>query len=358
VGAMDVTMFLHYAQSSAMRKLGDTTTRKFDMSLQRDVECFRQLAVQIERYGLSILIPPKPHSFADIEFFLGIVFDLFWDCKNSGVEPYLQYIISRDELHITMLTSHLHLCNELSMCFTNHILMARYVALHLNSKSLVFVHNCDFVQEVVSMLRSKRQHVVLFALEALQVLLGVREKLLKKILKKLRSVELGFGLAVSNLLHQYASNGLHDMEICICETSFGSSQNCAAQCMQRLYQVILVLHGLGATTNFPKSFGKNLARVVRSRNFETPFMGKELDEVYNKGGYMKNMPRTVKAIQRHFHTMKLRRCDNGNCLEKETIEQHFKFCARCRVPRYCSVRCQKMHWVNEHKLHCFSEERV
>jgi len=357
VGALDVAKVLIYAQSTVMTKLDDTTIRRFNMSLQRDVECFRQLAVQVERYGLSILIPPEPHSWCDIEFFLDIVWDLYWDSYKSGVEPYVQCIICRDELYITTLTSHVYLCNEASPCNTRHIHMTRKIALHLNSKSVVFVLNCNFVQEVVSMVCSNRQHVVLFALDAVQVLLGLKKKILRKVLKILRSIELGFGLAISNLLRQYASNGLRKMEICDCKNSFFSEKDCAAQCIQRVYQVIVMLHGLGETTLFPKCLGEDMARVERTTDLVTPFMGTELDEVYKRGLNMINMPLTVQGMRKYFHDQKLRFCDNKTCGKKETIEKHFKFCTRCKVPRYCSIVCQKIHWANGHKLHCFTVER-
>jgi len=354
LGYLDVAKFLNCVRSSTMKKLGYITTRRMNMSLPRDVECFRQLAVQVERYGVSILMPPEPQSFEDIVFFIEIVYDLFWDCQRFGVEPYLQKIISRDELYITTLTSHLHLCIEEASCSTRHILMAKYIALHLNSKSVISVRNCEFLKEVVSLVRSNRQHVVLFALNVLQVLLSVREKVLKKVLKIVRSVELGVGLAISNLLRQYASNGLRKMEICECKTSFTSEKDCAAHCMQGVYEIILMLHELCGTAIFPKCFGEDLARVVRTREFVTPFMGRELDKVYNRGFNLVHMARTLQTMRNYYDNLKLRCCDNDNCVKIETIDQHFKFCARCKVPRYCSSTCQKMHWVNEHKLHCFS----
>jgi len=241
VAVKDVAAFLTYCRSSSVLKMFEQTRMTVAMLIQRDIKCFHELAGRIERFGLSILLPTKPHSFHDGELFLDIVYELYWICEKSKIEPHLQRLLCRDELYINMLASHLHICNSAPICFTTHILMARYVARYVNSNSALFVLNSGFLQAVVKAVSTRRQHLMLFAVEALIPLLCVGKKHRKKILKKLSSVEIGFGLVISNILRQYATHGFRKMQKCNCLTSSTTSQDCATQCIERLYQVISIL---------------------------------------------------------------------------------------------------------------------
>ena len=46
----------------------------------------------------------------------------------------------------------------------------------------------------------------------------------------------------------------------------------------------------------------------------------------------------------------IKRC--ANCNKVELNRGQFKRCARCRVPAYCSVDCQKADWRSTHKAVC------
>jgi len=50
---------------------------------------------------------------------------------------------------------------------------------------------------------------------------------------------------------------------------------------------------------------------------------------------------------------KLRKCCNETCSKIEGLEQHFKYCMRCEVARYCSRACQLRHWRKGHHKMCF-----
>jgi hypothetical protein len=45
------------------------------------------------------------------------------------------------------------------------------------------------------------------------------------------------------------------------------------------------------------------------------------------------------------------RCDHKGCSALESKEIRFKLCSRCRVPKYCCVKCQKSAWP-DHKKQC------
>jgi len=115
----------------------------------------------------------------------------------------------------------------------------------------------------------------------------------------------------------------------------------------------MVLYANGATSLFPKCFGNDLASVVRSRYCETPFYAEMVSDAFNGNSSILDDIDVLGIFKTQFSTMKLRRCDNKTCGKKETIEQHFKFCMRCKVPRYCSIACQEIHWANGHKQRCF-----
>jgi len=233
VSVHDVEEYLDYIRSNY------TTTFEwtFDLHSQRTLRCYRELVARIERCGLSILLPTKPNSFIDEELFLTIVSKLFWFCKLSEIDTHLKFVICRSGLFINVLSSHLFFCTVDKKCDTSNVLMARYVSRYVNSNSSVHLLNSDFLQHLVFLLRSKRQHVLLFALEALYPLLCSKKKHLRKFLKLFFSIEVGFGLEISNILRQYATNGLRDMTTCDCESSFSSTEDCAALCMNKLYEV-------------------------------------------------------------------------------------------------------------------------
>ena len=45
----------------------------------------------------------------------------------------------------------------------------------------------------------------------------------------------------------------------------------------------------------------------------------------------------------------------ANCLDNKweaAEESEIKRCSRCKFLHYCSVQCQKEHWVKVHKNHC------
>jgi len=117
---------------------------------------------------------------------------------------------------------------------------------------------------------------------------------------------------------------------------------------------VLVIHELGETAIFPKCIGEDLARVVRSRVCVVPLIAKTMDKVFNEGFNVTNGTQLLREMSDQFSSYNLRRCDNEGCVKIETIEQHFKFCSRCNVPRYCSAVCQKIHWDMEHKVQCFT----
>jgi len=50
---------------------------------------------------------------------------------------------------------------------------------------------------------------------------------------------------------------------------------------------------------------------------------------------------------------KLRKCCNETCYKIEGVKQHFKYCLRCAVTRYCSRSCQLRHWRRGHNKMCF-----
>lgn len=52
------------------------------------------------------------------------------------------------------------------------------------------------------------------------------------------------------------------------------------------------------------------------------------------------------------------RCSNAKCNKKETHAGEFKKCARCRLARYCSQKCQRKDWSIRHKRECQKYNRV
>jgi len=115
----------------------------------------------------------------------------------------------------------------------------------------------------------------------------------------------------------------------------------------------MMLYSSGSTSVFPKCFGDDLARVVHSRFCETVYFAKHVHKVFNGDSSSLGNLNVLEAFKNKFSAKKLRRCDNRSCENKETIEKHFKFCTRCKVPRYCSIVCQKVDWANGHKQQCF-----
>jgi len=46
------------------------------------------------------------------------------------------------------------------------------------------------------------------------------------------------------------------------------------------------------------------------------------------------------------------RCGNPFCLNVEKRQGQFEFCSACRICKYCSRKCQRIHWKNGHKESC------
>ena len=45
-------------------------------------------------------------------------------------------------------------------------------------------------------------------------------------------------------------------------------------------------------------------------------------------------------------------CSFYECKKVEPQVGAFKHCGKCRLKYYCSIKCQKKHWKNEHKEEC------
>jgi len=241
VAIHDAEKYLDFLRSSFTTKMCNVPMLEFTMRSPRQFACFREIAGQIERFGLSILHPPKQLHLDDEDVFLGIVSQMFMLCSDSEIEAHLKSVICRDELYINVLSSHLRYSTLLQGCNIIHLLMARYVSGYLDSKSAVHLFNSNFLEELVLLLRSNRQHVLFCALEGLFPVLLAKKKTVKKILKILFSIEVGFGFEISKILRQYAANGLLEMEPCDCTASFSGSQDCASKCMTIVYQVLCEL---------------------------------------------------------------------------------------------------------------------
>jgi len=239
MAVQDAEKYLFLCRSSYQTKRHNFSQLQFPMQSRRQIDCFGEIVGQIERFGLAILHPALPLSFDDEDMFLAIVFMIYMNCDNSEIAAHLKCVISRDELYIKVLSSHLHDFRTIrGICEISHVFMAQYVSHYLDSKSVVHLLHSIFLEELVLLLRSNHQHVLLHALEALQPLFVVKKKILKKILKRLESSDVGFGLAISNILCRFAANGLREMTICECHTSFSASQDCATRCITSIYQVI------------------------------------------------------------------------------------------------------------------------
>ena len=62
-------------------------------------------------------------------------------------------------------------------------------------------------------------------------------------------------------------------------------------------------------------------------------------------------PRRIRRWLRigRYGTLERQRC--LNCGKREKYESEFKLCKQCEIGKYCSRKCQKMHWV-KHKQDC------
>jgi len=122
--------------------------------------------------------------------------------------------------------------------------------------------------------------------------------------------------------------------------------------------VITILVALEQPSVFLKGFADDVARVANCDRFCVPGGVKELDAIINDGYFTSasNRRSIVTRLKSHYGSQKLRCCDNDTCEKKETLEEHFKFCSRCNGPRYCSVTCQRHHWVNGHNNLCFKKK--
>lgn len=81
-------------------------------------------------------------------------------------------------------------------------------------------------------------------------------------------------------------------------------------------------------------------------------MEKDLKAAYK---YMKKAASKGNALAQSMMpkimaSMELRTC--ANCNKVEPSFGTFKCCNGCKVPRYCSVECQKEHWKSTHKPEC------
>jgi len=45
-------------------------------------------------------------------------------------------------------------------------------------------------------------------------------------------------------------------------------------------------------------------------------------------------------------------CSSHECTKVEPHVGAFKHCGRCRLKYYCTIKCQKKHWINGHKEEC------
>lgn len=64
----------------------------------------------------------------------------------------------------------------------------------------------------------------------------------------------------------------------------------------------------------------------------------------------KSPPKKIKSLDIQTKM----KCNYAPCQNKETYVGEFKKCARCRIVRYCSRKCQKKHWKEIHKHQCKS----
>jgi len=251
VAVQDAEKYLEFCRSNYETKIRNLSMWEVTMQSRRQIDCFREIAGQIERFGLSILHPPKQLSLDEEDMFLGMVFMMYKHSCDSEIEEHLKCVICRDKLFINVLAAHLQYCDTYEDCDVTNVLMARFVSRYVDSNSAVHLLNSGFLVQLVLLLRSNQQHVLLYALKALVPLFVVKKKILNKILKILVSAEVGLGLAISNILCQYSMNGLREMELCDCNMSLGTSDDCATQCITSVYQVIC-FHGIMV---FPFSHG-------------------------------------------------------------------------------------------------------
>lgn len=101
----------------------------------------------------------------------------------------------------------------------------------------------------------------------------------------------------------------------------------------------------------PKKAQKYLKKAERIH------VGKKDDSVNEIISNMKNMAGLFRDSrlpwkqklkkEKHFH-----RCSNVLCTETETSGNKFLVCGRCKASKYCSRKCQKIHWKSGHKKVC------
>eukprot|EP01104_Vermistella_antarctica_P007649 TRINITY_DN1875_c1_g6_i1.p1 TRINITY_DN1875_c1_g6~~TRINITY_DN1875_c1_g6_i1.p1 ORF type:complete len:278 (-),score=30.02 TRINITY_DN1875_c1_g6_i1:69-836(-) len=78
-----------------------------------------------------------------------------------------------------------------------------------------------------------------------------------------------------------------------------------------------------------------------------------LDEYENNPKYHTNAPESTKIRP---ESRLFQQCCNCNRLEKEHVDLKLRKCGRCRSALYCSVTCQKAHWIKGgHKENCDQE---
>jgi len=112
---------------------------------------------------------------------------------------------------------------------------------------------------------------------------------------------------------------------------------------------------VGAHSVFSALFVLELQRVVVSSHCHKSVLGFAT-------GIHKFFDAQVREVENRllvalWHTdvknSKLQKCCNETCSKIEGVKQHFKYCLRCGVARYCTRVCQLRHWRKGHHKMCF-----
>jgi len=115
-----------------------------------------------------------------------------------------------------------------------------------------------------------------------------------------------------------------------------------------------------STSNFPIKAKRLIDFFVNGFAFNKIFYFRYIyeEEIANKDDDTRRRRDKVWMAAEHFdvdnadYTAPKQKRICAHCKIEKTSKKDLRTCSKCRLPSYCSKRCQKKHWRHVHKLEC------
>lgn len=124
----------------------------------------------------------------------------------------------------------------------------------------------------------------------------------------------------------------------------------------------------GKYEHYNKGWKKNVADmfvVLRHHHSYAPKLSRRMDVFIKKNASVEGGDADVCEVNSAARLVRLLPlpqyvifCSFAACEERIYNDGGFLYCGKCKLSRYCSMDCQKKHWVSSHKKECLDVERA